>query len=81
MDENNLLQLSGVVKVHHVGRSECIDYGIGVYSKIYLVVKGKVKIYESNDMGDELIKAILAEGEFIMFRNKKRKYYLQLIIR
>lgn len=63
MDENNLLQLSDVVKVHHVGRNEFIDYGAGIYSKIYLVVKGKIKIAEANDMGDELIKDILAEGD------------------
>ncbi len=64
LDETKLMELSTVVKVHNLYRSESINYGDGDYSKIYFVVKGKVKIAESNDMGDELIKDILTEGDF-----------------
>ena len=64
LDENKLMELSTVVKAHNVYRGESINYGDGEYSKIYFVVKGKVKIAESNDMGDELIKDILTEGDF-----------------
>ncbi len=64
LDETKLMELSTVVKVHNLYRSESISYGDGDYSKIYFVVKGKVKIAESNDMGDELIKDILTEGDF-----------------
>src|SRR5215831_12906667 len=64
LDENKLMDLSTVVKAHNVYRGESINYGDGEYSKIYFVVKGKVKIAESNDMGDELIKDILTEGDF-----------------
>jgi len=64
LDEIKLMELSTVVKVHNVYRGESITYGDGEYTKIYFVVKGKVKIAESNDMGDELIKDILTEGDF-----------------
>jgi len=64
LDETKLMELSTVIKVHNVYRSESINYGDGEYTKIYFVVKGKVKIAESNDRGDELIKDILTEGDF-----------------
>ena len=63
MDEEKLLQLCAFVKVHHVCRNEFIDYGDGVYSKVYLIIKGKIKIAEANELGDELIKDILTEGD------------------
>jgi CRP/FNR family transcriptional regulator len=64
LDETKLIELSILVKVHSVFRGESIGYGDGEYTKIYFVVKGKVKIAESNDIGDELIKDILTEGDF-----------------
>jgi len=64
LDETKLLECSALLKVHNLYRGETAGYGDGDYSKIYFVVKGKIKIAESNEMGDELIKDILAEGEF-----------------
>ncbi|HRH60927.1 MAG TPA: Crp/Fnr family transcriptional regulator, partial [Chitinophagaceae bacterium] len=64
LEETKLLELCTVMKVHTVYRTESVDYGDGNFSKIYFVVKGKIKIAEANDMGDELIKDILTEGEF-----------------
>ncbi|CAN5449539.1 Crp/Fnr family transcriptional regulator [soil metagenome] len=64
LDETTLLQLCPSLKVHNLYRSETANYGDGDYSKIYFVVKGKIKIAEANEMGDELIKDILAEGDF-----------------
>lgn len=64
LEETKLLELCTVLKVHTVYRGESVDYGDGNFSKIYFVVKGKIKIAEANDMGDELIKDILTEGEF-----------------
>jgi len=64
LDETKLMELSTGLKVHNVFRAESINYGDGEYTKIYFVAKGKVKIAESNDRGDELIKDILTEGDF-----------------
>lgn len=63
LDESKLMQLSAVVKVHTVCKNEFIDYGEAAYSKIFLIVKGKVKIAEANELGNELIKDILTEGD------------------
>lgn len=64
LEEVKLLEFAAALKVHSLYRGETAPYGDGDYSKIYFVVKGKIKIAESNEMGDELIKDILSEGEF-----------------
>jgi CRP/FNR family transcriptional regulator len=46
-----------------VYRGEIISYGEGGYSKIYFLVKGKIKITESDESGNELIKDILMDGD------------------
>lgn len=63
-DEQLLKELCSVAKVKTVYRGEAIEYGAGEYSKIYFVVKGKIKISESNELGEELVKDILTEGDF-----------------
>ncbi|HXL57961.1 MAG TPA: Crp/Fnr family transcriptional regulator, partial [Chitinophagaceae bacterium] len=64
LDEAKLIELSSLVKTYTVCRDESVIYGDGDYSKIYFVVKGKIKIAEANEMGEELIKDILTEGDF-----------------
>ena len=63
-DEQLLKELCATVKIKTVYRGETIEYGTGDYSKIYFVVKGKIKISESNELGEELVKDILTEGDF-----------------
>src|SRR5437868_1866038 len=46
-------------KVKTVFRSETLSYGEGGYSKVYLLIKGKIKITECDHMDNELIKDIL----------------------
>ena len=65
LDEIKLMEVSAFAKVHTVYRGETIAYGDGNYSKIYFVIKGKIKIAEANDMGEELIKDILTEGDIL----------------
>jgi len=48
-----------LVKVKTVFRSETLNYGEGEYSKVYLLIKGKIKITECDSMDNELIKDIL----------------------
>ncbi len=59
LEEVKLMEISTLAKVHTAYRSETLSYGDGDYSKIYFVVKGKIKIAEANEMGEELIKDIL----------------------
>jgi len=63
LDEIKLMELAAIVKVFTLYRGETASYGDGDYSKIYFVVKGKIKIAEANDMGEELIKDILTQGD------------------
>jgi CRP/FNR family transcriptional regulator len=51
------------VKVKNVKKGESIYMEDGFESRIYLLVKGKVKISEVDDRGDELIKEILTATE------------------
>lgn len=64
LNEIQLAEISAFVKVHTAYRGESLDSGNGEFSKIYFVVKGKVKIAEANETGEELIKDILNEGDF-----------------
>jgi len=59
------MEISVFAKVHTIYRGETISYGDGDYSKIYFVIKGKIKLAEANDMGEELIKDILTEGDIL----------------
>ena len=47
------------MKIKNVFRAETLSYGDGTYSKIYLLIKGKIKITVSDEMDNELIKDIL----------------------
>lgn len=56
-------QLCQALKIKTVYRGENIEYGDGNFSKVYFVIKGKVKVSEGDDRGNELIKDILTDGE------------------
>ena len=59
MSEKQVTEASELMKVKTVSRGETFDYGEGEYSKIYLLIKGKIKITLCDDMDNELIKDIL----------------------
>lgn len=61
--ENKIKEACHLLKVKTVYRGETLNYGEGDYSKIYFLIKGKVKITESDEMDNELIKDILMDGD------------------
>jgi CRP/FNR family transcriptional regulator, cyclic AMP receptor protein len=59
LSEQKIKDACSTVKVKTVYRGETFNYGDGDYSKIYLLIKGKIKITECDDVDNELIKDIL----------------------
>ena len=57
--EQNIKDASNLAKVKTAYRGETLNYGEGNYSKIYLLIKGKIKITDCDNMDNELIKDIL----------------------
>ncbi|MBG9378248.1 Crp/Fnr family transcriptional regulator [Panacibacter sp. DH6] len=58
-DEHFTKAACACMKVRTVARGENISYGEGEYSKIYLLIQGKIKISDFSETDDELIKDIL----------------------
>lgn len=63
LTDAQLLEMTNMVKVKNVKKGESVYMDDGFESRIYLLVKGKVKISEVDDRGDELIKEILVPTE------------------
>ncbi len=59
LSEQKVMEASILAKLKTVYRGETFSFGEGTYSKIYLLIKGKIKITESDDLDNELIKDIL----------------------
>jgi len=59
LSEQKIVDACSTVKVKTVYRGETLNYGDGNYSKIYLLIKGKIKITECDEIDNELIKDIL----------------------
>jgi CRP/FNR family transcriptional regulator len=57
--EQKIMEACTKVKVKTVFRNETLNYGEGDYSKIYLLIKGKIKITECDSVDNELVKDIL----------------------
>ena len=63
LKEQQIMELSTTLKFRQVYRGEVINYGSGEFSKIFFLVKGKVKITEIKELDNELVKDILTEGD------------------
>lgn len=61
--EQVIQDATSLMKVKTVYRGESFGYGDGTFSKIYLLIKGKVKIAELNADSNELIKDILTSPD------------------
>lgn len=57
--EQKISEAAEVMKIRNVYRGETLSYGDGGFSKIYLLIQGKVKIAELNESSNELIKDII----------------------
>lgn len=57
--EQKLKDACSLAKVKTIYRGETFGYGDGNYSKIYLLIKGKIKITETDELDNELVKDIL----------------------
>jgi CRP/FNR family transcriptional regulator, cyclic AMP receptor protein len=56
-------EVNSLVKFKQVYRGEVIHYGNGELSKLFFVLKGKVKLTDLEEGDNELVKDILNEGE------------------
>jgi CRP/FNR family transcriptional regulator len=63
LTDAQILEMTNTVKVKNVKKGESVYMDDGFESRIYLLVKGKIKISEVDDRGDELIKEILTATE------------------
>ena len=59
LTDQQIKDAAQIMKVKTVYRGEFFDYGAGPFSKLYLLIKGKIKITLSDDMDNELVKDIL----------------------
>ncbi len=63
MPEQKINEACNLAKLRTVYRGEIFSFGEGTYSKIFLLIKGKIKITESNDLDIEMIKDILTSPD------------------
>ena len=63
LSEQKLIAASALAKMKTVYRGEIIGYGETGYTKIHFLVKGKVKITDSGNAENELVKDILTEPD------------------
>lgn len=63
MNEAQILTLCEKTKMRNVKKGESIYMEDGFASRIYLLLKGKIKVSEVDDRGDELIKEIISKDE------------------
>ncbi|MEO6232494.1 MAG: Crp/Fnr family transcriptional regulator [Ferruginibacter sp.] len=63
LTDQQVMGACSFMKAKTVYRGETFDYGAGEYSKIFLLIKGKIKITLCDEMDNELIKDILTAPE------------------
>lgn len=63
LPKNIFHELSQLLRIKTMYRGESICYDNGDSSKIYFLLKGKVKLTEADDFGNELVKELLTDGE------------------
>ena len=59
LTDAQIIAMTATAKVKNINKGESVYMDDGFESRIYLLVKGKIKISEIDDRGDELIKEVL----------------------
>ena len=59
VNDEKIKEVCSIVKVRSAAAGETFNYGESDYSKIYLLIKGKIKITGCDELDNELIKDIL----------------------
>jgi CRP/FNR family transcriptional regulator len=59
LPEEKIKDACSVMKIKTARRGEQLDYGYGDYTRIYLLIKGNVKIADTGDTDNVLVKDIL----------------------
>jgi CRP/FNR family transcriptional regulator, cyclic AMP receptor protein len=63
LTEQQLKEVNNLVKFKQVYRGEVIHYGTDELSKLFFVLKGKIKLTDLEEGDNELVKDILHDGE------------------
>lgn len=61
--EKNIAEIASLAKVKTLYKGEAVSYGEKEFSKIHLLIKGKIKITEATDADSDLIKDILVSPD------------------
>jgi CRP/FNR family transcriptional regulator len=59
LSEEKLTEVSAYAKVRTAARGENLDYGDGGFTRIYLLINGKIKLTDIDEADNELVKDIL----------------------
>jgi len=59
LSEERLTEITAFARVRTARRGENLDYGDGTFTRIYLLISGKIKLTDIDDADNELVKDIL----------------------
>jgi len=74
LSEQKVKEAATLAKLKTVFRGESFGFGEGSYSKIFLLIKGKIKITESDDLDHEMIKEILTAPDIFGDLSLENRY-------
>jgi CRP/FNR family transcriptional regulator, cyclic AMP receptor protein len=64
LNEDQLIDLCNNTRFKTYAKGESVYFGEDSDSKIFFLLKGKIKVMEIDDLGRELVKEIINEGDF-----------------
>ena len=64
LNEDQLVDLCNNTRFKTYAKGESVYFGEDSDNKIFFLLKGKIKVMEIDDMGRELVKEIINEGDF-----------------